>query len=475
MILNRSLRSLLKRLGLDENSPPDWDNWALLLVRLNDFCQDLEEDRSRLVRTAGLQGNEVQSLYQELMAERDKLNSAIGCLTIGFVVFDAEGSVLVMNAEAEQILGLTERECAQRELLEQLSLEGLFQVADLRRSLLAGKSLVAQAVLTSTDGNSIEAKTQLQPIIRRGKLHGSVLTMELPQAALAEISPRPKAAPQSLPSPFAPAQQPPTPVRIKPAPVLRGVEPELARLIQQMEALIDREDSSRIDSPMRASLDQARAALSVLRGEPIPSPTQEDVLQAIPESGEVVETPPPRKALTSAGTSRPMSPPIPKKPTVQHPPAAAPPPVSATAGRPQVTLAQPPLRILLVEDEPVSLLITQSHLQELGQEVALAGDGNEALRMHQRQPFDVIISSQLMPGISGLELCKRVRAHGAEPHPYFILLTAADKQTEYNHATEAGVDAFLTKPLDADELTLSIRVVQGLHARARRSQALPDN
>jgi len=80
----------------------------------------------------------------------------------------------------------------------------------------------------------------------------------------------------------------------------------------------------------------------------------------------------------------------------------------ARAAAPTKVLEQP-LRVLLVEDEPVSQLVTQSHLEKLGHECIVAADANEAIRLYQRQQFDAVISSYLMPGMNGIELCRKIR------------------------------------------------------------------
>lgn len=157
---------------------------------------------------------------------------------------------------------------------------------------------------------------------------------------------------------------------------------------------------------------------------------------------------------------------------------APPPPVQApVAVAPPVKAAEklPPLRVLLVEDEPVSQLVTQSRLSELGHECTCAGDANEAIRLYQHQPFDAIISSFLMPGMNGVDLCRKIREDARGGYTYFILLTAVEKRDEAARALEAGVDAFLTKPLDPNELAVRLKVARGVQSRLNRVYSeLPD-
>ena len=80
------------------------------------------------------------------------------------------------------------------------------------------------------------------------------------------------------------------------------------------------------------------------------------------------------------------------------------------------------MRVLIAEDEPVSRLVLQRAIVALGHACLVAGDGAEAWALFQRAhqtgpaPVDVVISDWVMPGLDGIELCRRVRAHGAEAY-----------------------------------------------------------
>jgi CheY-like chemotaxis protein len=116
-----------------------------------------------------------------------------------------------------------------------------------------------------------------------------------------------------------------------------------------------------------------------------------------------------------------------------------------------------PMRVLLVEDEPITQMVTQECVESLGHQCVLAGDGNEALKLVQRQPVDAVITSYHMPGINGVELCRRIRHMRPEAPPYCILLTSLEYSEEARQATEDGIDAILTKPLDTSELSLHLQ------------------
>ena len=84
-------------------------------------------------------------------------------------------------------------------------------------------------------------------------------------------------------------------------------------------------------------------------------------------------------------------------------------------------------------------------------ECLVAADGDEAWRVFQASGADVIIiSDRLMPGLDGLELCRRVREHPGAPYTYFVFLTALTHRSEILEGMHEGADDYLTKPLDLD-------------------------
>jgi sigma-B regulation protein RsbU (phosphoserine phosphatase) len=118
-------------------------------------------------------------------------------------------------------------------------------------------------------------------------------------------------------------------------------------------------------------------------------------------------------------------------------------------------------RILLAEDDPVSARILQVALSKFGYEPMIARDGVEAWEQFDREPFRLIVSDWMMPGLDGLALCEKVRGRAQTPYTYFILLTA-NHTSAANHelASAAGVDDFLTKPLDREAIRTRLRVAE---------------
>ena len=119
------------------------------------------------------------------------------------------------------------------------------------------------------------------------------------------------------------------------------------------------------------------------------------------------------------------------------------------------------MKILTVEDDAVARAVLRQALRRLGHESVEAADGEAAWELLQTEPVRVIVSDWMMPRTDGLDLCRRVRARARTDYIYFILLTSRDA-TEENQmaATDAGVDDFLTKPLDLAELWTRLRVAE---------------
>lgn len=119
------------------------------------------------------------------------------------------------------------------------------------------------------------------------------------------------------------------------------------------------------------------------------------------------------------------------------------------------------MKVLAVEDDPVALAVLTRALRKLGHDVVAVGDGHEALDLLARDPVRVVVSDWVMPEVDGLELCRRVRARAGSEYVYFILLTSQLPSEENQRvAIEAGVDDFLQKPLQVQEIWMRLRVAE---------------
>jgi len=119
------------------------------------------------------------------------------------------------------------------------------------------------------------------------------------------------------------------------------------------------------------------------------------------------------------------------------------------------------MKVLIAEDEPVAAKILQRSLESMGYEVRVASSGDEAWELFDREPVRLIVSDWMMPGLNGLGLCEKIRDRKNTPYTYFILLTSQETGSDnYDLASHAGVDDFLTKPLDRATIKMRLRVAQ---------------
>lgn len=108
--------------------------------------------------------------------------------------------------------------------------------------------------------------------------------------------------------------------------------------------------------------------------------------------------------------------------------------------------------ILLVEDEPITRLMTSRQLNRAGFEVEVVANGAEALAMLKKRFFPLMLTDWDMPEMDGVELCKAVREMPLEGYVYTILLTAREGKRNVIEGLAAGADDYIIKPPDDNEL-----------------------
>ena len=119
------------------------------------------------------------------------------------------------------------------------------------------------------------------------------------------------------------------------------------------------------------------------------------------------------------------------------------------------------MKILAVEDDAVSRAVLRKALHRLNHDVIEAADGEQAWEKLQTEPVRVVVSDWMMPRSDGLDLCRRIRAGRGKDYTYFILLTSRDATEENQRvAADAGLDDFLTKPLDLPERWTRLRAAE---------------
>ena len=122
-------------------------------------------------------------------------------------------------------------------------------------------------------------------------------------------------------------------------------------------------------------------------------------------------------------------------------------------------------RILLVEDDLSLQRSATLLLERAGFILRVASDGAEALDVVSRDRFDLMLLDVMLPGVDGLEVCRRVRRTSRMP---IVMLTARSDTTDVVVGLELGADDYITKPFEGSELTARVRAV------LRRAAAEPD-
>jgi two-component system phosphate regulon response regulator PhoB len=115
--------------------------------------------------------------------------------------------------------------------------------------------------------------------------------------------------------------------------------------------------------------------------------------------------------------------------------------------------------ILVVEDEDSLATLLQYNLQKEGYDVALAGDGEEALLLVDERLPDLIVLDWMLPKISGIEVCRRLRQRNETRNLPIIMLTARGEETDRVRGLDTGADDYVVKPFSMTELTARIRAV----------------
>lgn len=115
------------------------------------------------------------------------------------------------------------------------------------------------------------------------------------------------------------------------------------------------------------------------------------------------------------------------------------------------------MKILLIEDEPKTLAFIRKGLEENGYTVDTAADGLEGLRLAMAATYQIIISDIVLPGMSGIQLCRQIREmHNETP---LLMLTALGGVGHVVEGLDSGADDYLVKPFEFQELLARIRTL----------------
>ena len=116
------------------------------------------------------------------------------------------------------------------------------------------------------------------------------------------------------------------------------------------------------------------------------------------------------------------------------------------------------MKVLIADDDSMSLAFLRTALQEWGYEVTTASDGNNAYELLQQRDAPMLaILDWMMPGMAGIDVCQHLRAGNRDHYTYLIMLTARSEVEFMVEAMNAGADDFISKPFNHEELQVRIR------------------
>lgn len=116
-------------------------------------------------------------------------------------------------------------------------------------------------------------------------------------------------------------------------------------------------------------------------------------------------------------------------------------------------------RITVVEDEEALAALLDYNLAQEGYQVRLCADGDEALLALEEETPDVLILDWMLPGVSGIEICRRTRGRAELRDMPIIMLTARGEEEDRIRGLDTGADDYLTKPFSMSELTARVRAL----------------
>jgi two-component system phosphate regulon response regulator PhoB len=125
-------------------------------------------------------------------------------------------------------------------------------------------------------------------------------------------------------------------------------------------------------------------------------------------------------------------------------------------------------RILIIEDETDIVDLLKYNLKKEGYDVDAAADGERGLDLARTKSYDLVILDLMLPGIDGLEVCRRLRGDARTEHVPVIMATSKGEETDVLVGLSLGADDYVTKPFSIRELMARVKVV------LRRTRPAPD-
>ena len=133
------------------------------------------------------------------------------------------------------------------------------------------------------------------------------------------------------------------------------------------------------------------------------------------------------------------------------------------------------MRVLFADDDAIARTLTAAVLADLGHDVTVADNGERAWEEFQRAPSPLVVLDINMPGLDGLEVCRRIRTHEAARETFVLILTARDGRDDLANVLEAGADDYVTKPCSPENLRARLeiakrRIAQDVARRAAEAE-----
>jgi DNA-binding response OmpR family regulator len=118
-------------------------------------------------------------------------------------------------------------------------------------------------------------------------------------------------------------------------------------------------------------------------------------------------------------------------------------------------------KVLIIEDDADIVELLSIHLNDLDCEIASVSEGRRALVLATEQPFDLIILDLMLPGLNGMEICRRIRQ--TDRHTAIMILSAKSEEIDKVLGLETGADDYLTKPFSIREFIARVKVIFRRH------------
>lgn len=134
------------------------------------------------------------------------------------------------------------------------------------------------------------------------------------------------------------------------------------------------------------------------------------------------------------------------------------------------------MRVLLADDDELMRELIAAVLEVHGHTVEMFADGDGVWHAFEREPAEMVVLDWQMPGVDGLEVCRRVRAHAQGAHAFLLVVTAASGMHSLESVLDAGADDYLSKPVTPEDIAARMRIatrrIEGARARRRAEEEL---